>query len=308
MRTLAFSLRCCVAMLLAMLVACAGCERSASTSKPPSAATGEPRIVSLSPAISVILRDLGYERAIVGRHAYELILDPALPACGDQTGIDYEALLRVRPTHVFTQWGARELPERLRELAQREGWVLRDVNPLSIEQIAESTLELDAALSPDHAPRAAARKLASKVHALAMPLRRDGLAGSVLLLASVAPPAALGPGSCHVEMLTGLGAVSAVGEGSAYVELSREDLVRMDPWAIVVFAPRPRTGSDASRDVLAPLRDLPLRAVREGRAGVIDDPLGLLPSSAMLGVARELDELFASWRAKSGGTLPSGNP
>lgn len=294
-----------VAMLVAVL---ASCERTPSASPRPSATPDDPRIVSLSPAVSVILRDLGYERAIVGRHAYELVLDQALPACGDQTGIDYEALLRVRPTHVFTQWGSRELPERLRELAQQEGWVLRDVNPLSIEQIAESVLELDGALSPDHAPRAPARELASKVLALAMPTQREGLAGSVLLLASVSPPAALGPRSCHAELLTGLGAVSAVGEGLAYIELSREDLVRMDPWAIVVFAPRLRTSEGEPADTLAPLRDLPLRALREGRVGVIDDPLSLLPSTAMLGVARELDALFATWRAGAGGTSQGGNP
>jgi ABC-type hemin transport system substrate-binding protein len=323
-----------VLMLLGALLSISGCDQASPdaprqtppTIPPPATAAPSPRIVSLSPAVSVILRDLGHAPRVVGRHAYELALDRTLPACGDQAGIDYEALLRVRPTHVFTQWGARELPERLRTLAAQQHWTLRDVNPLSLAQIADAITTLDAALQPDGAAGPHARELARQTIALGVPSPNAApiVSETVLLLCSLAPPAALGPGSCHAELLAGLSIRPAVREGSAYLELSREDLVRMDPWGIVLFAPRAAgTDADTERsaeqraeaDPWAPVRDLPLRALREGRIVVVDDPLGLLPSSAMVGVAAELRSAVDAWRSAPAdapttepGPAPSGLP
>ena len=80
---------------------------------------GAPRIVALGPSVGIILQDLGLEELVVGRHGWDLALDPDLPVCGDLNGIDYENLIGVRPTHVLLEWGSQEVPRRLEQEAHR---------------------------------------------------------------------------------------------------------------------------------------------------------------------------------------------
>lgn len=44
-----------------------------------------------------------------------------------------------------------------------------------------------------------------------------------------------------------------------------------------------------------PLADLPINAFESGRIGVVDHPLGLLPSGALGEVADEITEMFEEW-------------
>lgn len=320
--------------LACVLALCAvGCGRGASatpdagdTAPPPPNASNLPRIVALSPAVAVILRDLGEERHVVGRHAFDFVLPASVPACGDQAGIDYEALLRVRPTHVFTQWGARALPEKLTTLASQQGWVVRDVNPLTLAQITRAVRTLDEALWADafaeYQPSPRAAELIMTLTALDV-ASRDADAprigpGPVLLLAALAPPAALGPGSCHHEILLAVGGVPALREGRPFLELAAEDIVRLAPEGIVLFRPRSpgsqvaegaaapsdqpdRANGANGTDAFAALRGLPIPAVQQQRLEVIDDPLGLLPSTAMIAVADRLGQILRAW-------TPTGEP
>jgi ABC-type hemin transport system substrate-binding protein len=266
---------------------------------------GAARVAVLSPAAAVILRDLGHEELIVARHAYDLALDRALPVCGDQAGLDYEALLRARPTVVVTEWGARELPARLRELSQRKGWQVHDVRLLSLRDIGEQAVALDALVRGGE-PSPGALDLESRVRAWGEgrpPKRLTGeeaaRIGSVLLLGAASPPGALGPGSCHHELLVALGVTPAITEGKAWIELTHEDIVRLAPGAIVVF--RPRAPGEAGNaevamddGVLRGLMDLDAPAMTSKRVLVIDDPLGLLPSTSMLGVGGAMAEGLAA--------------
>ncbi len=278
----------------------AGCDKPAPA---PSPAGGGVRIASLSPAASILLRDLGEQDRIVGRHAYDLILDPAkVPSCGDQAGIDYESLLRVRPSIVITQWGSRELPERLVSLARGHAWTLHECTLLTLADIEREAVEVGALVGGKEG-RARGERLREKLEHAWSP--RDGgftSVGRVLLLVSTEPADALGPGSCHYEILTRIGGMPALTEGKPFVRLDAEDVLRLRPDAIVLIAPRapgatPGTGTPAL-DALAKL-DIP--AVRNGRVGVIDDPLGLIPSSNMGDFADELAALLSSWRPGTGG-------
>lgn len=301
------TLRASLLFLIAFAVACVvGCSREGSTHSTAASLADTPRIAALSPAVAIILRDLGHADHIAARHAYDYVLPQSVPAAGDQAGIDYEALLRARPTHVFTQWGARQVPERLIELARERNWTMRDVNPLSLEDIAQATLTLDAAL---HArPREIATQLAAQVRALAAPPDESSPSSlRVLLLVGLAPATALGPGSCHHEMLLGTGARPAIDAGLAFQDLTSEDLVRLAPDAIIWFRPKsPRamnpTGGSSSRDAAPdatdpwqPIRTLRLPAIESSRIAIIDDPLCLMPSTAMIGVGARMRELIAGW-------------
>jgi ABC-type Fe3+-hydroxamate transport system substrate-binding protein len=310
------------------VIGLAGCERSASS--PTTAPTTAPtttqanavpnaqalRIVALSPAVAIILRDMGYGQQIVGRHGYDLVLDPRVPVCGDQAGINFEALLKVSPTHVFTQWGTRELPARLTELASTHRWMLEDTRLLSVDDIPDAAQRLDRALAgpggSENGSRLVQRLQASFI--ARTPEQRVGIfTGPVLMLVSTKTPSALGPGSFHHQILERLGGSPAITSGNPYIEMSAEDIVRLAPQAILLFMPKspahftnanPDAGEDAgegaNEDVpamerLGVLRTLSIPAVKKGRVVVIDDPRCLTPSSAMMSVAGEMERALRAW-------------
>jgi ABC-type hemin transport system substrate-binding protein len=312
-------------MLLAAVLALAGwgwgCERrsggtNASTTTGAAASTGttsgEVRIVALSPALTRIARDLGAADKLVGRHAFDAWADPALPICGDQAGLDYETLIRVRPTHVLTQWGQREMPARLAELARERGWVIEDFRLLTLEDIPATAAALHEIVHAGHGEQRGGfdgTDLARRLQEAFAP--RAGLeaarAGRVLMLYAGPTPAALGPGSWHHQLLERLGGVPAVTTGKPFQTLDVEDLARLKPDAIVVVSPRGagadeprapavRTRAEA-RAVLGRLADLDVPALRVEpvRVVILDDPLAAVPGTNLAELADELAEALGRW-------------
>ncbi len=258
-----------------------------------------PRIAALSPGIAQVLADAGLSHLIVARHGFDRWSDPALPVCGDQSGIDYEALLRVQPTHVLLQWGARDLPPRLAALAKSQKWIVRDVAMLSLEQVRTAANEIEAEFGAWATPAGGekSRGSAALEHAL-KPIDRAADAGRVLILYGTSPPTVLGPGSYHHEMLVSLGGVPAITRGSPFITLDAEDLIRIDPDVIIAVQPRvsgettsglARHGEAAKR-ALGGLARLPLKAVKAERCYLIDDPRGLLPGTNLARVARAIGD------------------
>lgn len=286
--------RCILAWLAALAAAIAGIPGCSRSPEEPASA-GELRIVALSPAVAIILRDLGLEHFIVGRHARDMVLDAKLLACGDQTGIDYEVLLSVRPTVVITQWGARPPPERLVMMARREGWELIDLSMLAFDEVVAATRMLAQRFAPERVDLAA--ELA------AFPSAREVYAnlGPVLLLVGLESPGVLGPGSFHYDLMLRLGANPAPDTGSAFMTLDAEDILALAPEAIMVFAPR----SDGSREGivlgnealarLGMLGRLPIPAVQNGRVAILEDSLGLMPSTALILVRSTMVQVLDRW-------------
>lgn len=298
-------------------------------------AAGEPRrIVAFSPAIAVILRDIGLEDEIVGKHAYDLVLGDSVPPVGDLLGIDYEALLATEPTLVLTQFQSAGVPERLLELAERRGFEVRDYPLLSIDDVVRTAddLYMDLVYDPGDGPGSSPtgtfvdpdtwldRRLPGE--RIGQSLRDRGpasaRAGRVLLLGSLDPPSAMGPGSFHHDMLVRIGGRPAIEDGAAWIELDAEDVVRLAPDAIVIFTPRAPRDADrfgepvplAWGDVEARLgrlasRDIP--AVRDRRVAMIDHPLGLLPSTALGDIADQLAAILARWGEDGQAPADSGN-
>lgn len=271
-----------------------GCGRSS----PQPANTG-PRIVALSPALAMLIADLGHADVLVGRHGFDRFTSPSVPVCGDQAGLDYEALVRARPTLVLTQWGARELPPRLIELSRTMGFDVVDFRMLTLDDIPAALNGIDQRLNLGlTSPSPRARELLNTMNRAWS--RRPGLsnAGRVLLLASANPPAALGPGSFHAQVLERLGATPAIKEGSPFIELHAEDILRLAPDAIVLIAPRPHAAPPAAlepRAALGTIADLATPAARLGRFAVIDDPDVHTPGTPMIHFADELGALLEAW-------------
>jgi len=240
------------------------------------------RIAALSPAIAIILDDLGLTDRVVARHAFDEYSEPSIPVAGDQGGVDYERLLRAEPTHVLLQWGARQPPLRLGELADERGWILVDYPMRTLGDIREATRDLGERFDQ---PQAAAALLRRMDEAWApVPHEFAQRVGRVLPLYWTNPPGAAGPGSFHHQLLESMGLTPALTRGPAYIEIDPEDLRRLNPDTIVLFAPNAEPADLA--EMLSPLERLELRAVREGRVALINHPWSQIPGTTMIETAQ----------------------
>ncbi|MBL0870569.1 MAG: hypothetical protein IBJ18_08345 [Phycisphaerales bacterium] len=306
------------------------------------------RVVVLSPGLAQTLRTLNLAHLVVGRHAFDEWSDPALPVCGDQTGIDFEKLLLVRPTHVLIQWGKRDLPERLVSLASKQGWILRDYPLLTLDDVADASSDVLTMLAiPERARQQKLRESAIVEGRVELPdeetlmlaatalkniapiAAQSRFNGSILLLHSTTPPAALGPGSFHHDLLVKLGLTPAITQGSAYMPLDREDVLRRAPEAIILIqpsragearAPRNATIGDATPRVitgeaaiarLGGLKDLDIPAIKNRRVALIDEPTALLPGLGLVRVAEAMrlaGEAFTEVKADQPKAQPARTP
>jgi len=259
------------------------------------------RIALLSPAFAVILRDLDRDDVIVARHGFDEVLPKSIPVCGDQTGIDYEALLRTNPTHVLLERSAAGIPNRLQELARERMWELIDLPMLSLDDIVSAISALDCVSRgvEQSAPlsEAGSQLLIRAERAWSERPGFQARAGRILAVAWTDPIGVMGPGSFHHQLVARLGGVPVPTTGSAYISLSAEDVARLDPDAIVLFMP----GADESHlnELLGPLARVDLRAVKAGRVVLITHPLAHSPSSALIEVADQFTERVNSWHVLS---------
>jgi ABC-type hemin transport system substrate-binding protein len=281
---------------------------------PQPVASAQPRIAALAPAYTQMLRELRREHQLIARHAYDQWAPPSVPSAGDQAGIDYEALLRLRPTHVLIQRGAGGVPAQLATLASANGWHVTALPLLTLADVEAACAEVNTLLAgPEHPPIALP---------LVGPATGPIYTGRVLLLYQLAPPIALGPGSYHHDMLMRVGGTSALaipprtpaaGIGAtAFMTLDSEDLIRLDPDAIILIRPRdataaaPEAHSTTLADVAAALARLNLRAARPGEAeegvhppriAIIDDPVALIPGPGLRQVGAQIEAILTSWAA-----------
>lgn len=283
------------ACALRALVACGPSPKAAG---PSPAGT---RVVALSPAVASIMSDVGLGDLLVGRHGSDEWCEQSLPVCGDQSGVSYEELLRVVPTHIFLQ--APEIPARLRAFASERGIVVQNFSILSLDEIRVAARRLSAwhgaaGPVPDDGPHAPIEEQMDAAWSTQPGIRPDKV-GRVLLLAEVDPAGALGPGSWHDDLLRRIGATPALTAGSAYVTMDAEDVLRLAPDAILLFAPRsPSSFSRAPLDpraALGRLGTLDIPALRTGRVAVIDDPMCQIPSTAMIRVAKQMTNVLRTW-------------
>lgn len=282
--------------LLTLSLVPAACRKAPETGMPD---PGEPRIVALSPALAVIARDAGLGDRIVGRHAWDLALDPSLPVVGTHDDPDLETLLRLRPTDLLIQETEARSPAALRRLAAEQGWTIRSFPLLTLDDVARACDEIAAAFGgppgPDGPPGARLRRAWSD---RGEPARA---AGRVLLLAGVDPVGAMGPGSFHHQLIERMGAEPALRDGGPWQELDLEDVLRLAPDAILLFRPgaEPEPGPEGALAMLGGIAGLDVPAVRSGRVGVIRHPLGLLPASSLAEVADEVAQTLERWELGS---------
>ncbi|MFM9957070.1 MAG: ABC transporter substrate-binding protein [Phycisphaerales bacterium] len=293
--------------LASAVVAVGGCDRSEARGgkAEAKAAAGEVRLVVLSPALAETLRELGQGEKIVGRHGWDSFTPREVPAVGNEHGLDYEGILKVRPTHVVVQAGARDTPARLAELATQEGWTITRVALLTLDDVAASVGVLGG-VSGAEASRVAAveQSFRGAFERRAELVGTD--AGRVLVLAGVDPPSVMGPGSFHFEMVERLGGDAIPDEGTPYIQWSVEDVIKADPDVLVLMLPggEKQSASAEPSANLGPLARAGLRCVENGAVVVVTDTKGHLPAVSLGAIAKQVGDGLVRVR----GGVPRRNP
>lgn len=284
-----------VGLVAAGAAALVACDRAPRQQPQP----GGVRLAVLSPALGVVIRDIGAADLAVARHGWDVALDAALPVAGDQTGLDYEVLLQAQPTHILLEWPG-EPPDRLMRIASDRGWNVLNYQMLSLEETLATADDLHDRFAPEPEGPPPSEQMRK-----ALRPRPGGYptSGRVLLLAPGVAPAALGPGSFHHEILVRLGAQPAITEGAPWIRVDAEDLLDIAPDSIVLVEPRqrgvpPPPGSRSWEHLAARLgraASLPLPAIEHRRIALMDEPEDLTPSTAMIDWAKRLREILEEW-------------
>lgn len=288
-----------------LVVSLAGCRRDPPA--PTDAETGKPaapRIVSLSPAITIMLHDLGLADYVVGRHAWDRTLPTSTPVVGDQTGIDYEQLARLAPTHILLQQTAGGEPELLKTLAHERGWTSLSMPLLALDDIprAIDLMANEFAAIPGVPNRAA--EIHRRISEAWRP--REALAesaGRTLVVYWTSPIGVAGPGSFHHDLLLRMGFRAVPATGSPFITLDFEDVRRLAPESIHILTPD--LAEDEARKAIRAWEKLDLPAVQSGRIILWSDPRFLTPSTAMIDFAEELTAKIEAWSESAAPGAPS---
>lgn len=311
-----------------LLLALSACSNNAGSTPQPSGEpkqTEDPTFAVFSPAIGVMLRDLGFEDDIVGRHSFDSALSESIPVVGTHIEIDDEMLITLDPGILIFEENSIAIPDRIRELADERGWSIWTYQLRSLDDVAQTMDDLYLKLvgfpedansdgdpttfDVDPTKRFDIELPSARLARSWAPMGPGAeVAGRTLLLAGTDPAGSLGPGSFHAQMIERMGITPALEDGGMWQELDLEDLVTLAPDSILIFSPEENTpaigepqpmGWDEIQEQLGPIASLDLPAIRERRVGVITHPQALLPSSTLAQVADEIRETLAHWRERS---------
>lgn len=277
-----------------------GCTKQSDNPNPAGPLPPEPpRIVSLSPAISRTLVDFDLATHVVGRTAFCRALTPDIPVVGDLREIDLERLIRLEPTHILVQPSSAGLPAGLADLAAERGWTIGSWTLDTRDDVERMIRELPGVLyGGTQGEAAASRRAAQLVNDMAAAISAGGepvFAGRTLLVADPDDLLVYGRGTFLDDILGALGGVNA-SEARGWPVLSLEDLIRMDPDAVVIVCDRGPPGVDPI-EAAGPIAAVDIAAARDGRIAVLWHPDANLPSSALIGVARELRAVMRRFAA-----------
>lgn len=292
---------CALLTLLCLVPGCDRHEAEAPAADPADAeaSDAEPqRIVTLAPALTQMLVDLGADDRLVGVAEHDAAAPPAmdLPVVGHFIDVDTEALLQLRPTHVLTMRTKDEPPARLRDLADAGHFeLIAYPYPETIEGVLAtlhggpdslgSVLEMpEQAAQLEREIREGLERLrgATEAHAPDPP--------RVLMAIGTRNIMASGPDTVLDELLRIAGGRNAAAEASVTAPTyDREALTALAPDVILLLLPdAPPLSENDPR--IAELRGLPVPAVEHDRVHLIADPLVLLPSTNLVRIAAVLAE------------------
>ncbi|MGB0768549.1 MAG: ABC transporter substrate-binding protein [Phycisphaeraceae bacterium] len=255
----------------------------------------KPTIVSLTPAITRMLIDMGYGYQLVGV-SKEDEASLGLPVCGSYNNPVIERIIELEPDLVLTESSdpaGSDVPPLLRKLDEEGLFELKViVHSRSIGDIERALTDakngLGAALGDPDAAERARRLMALRIE-LVQAVIADASRPRVLMLINPATLGAIGTGVTHDELLGLAGGTNALASvKTGYLTLDRAQLQQTyRPDAVMIFEPGGTELIDGDPRLRA-LEGLAIPAVTHRRFVVIDHPQAMLPSTALPEVLVEM--------------------
>ena len=248
----------------------------------PAAADGVDRVVSLSPAITQWVLELGRADTLVGVGDGDAFAPQGVPSVGTFFDVDLERLAGLMPTRVLAATAPEKLPAALRAAAERGGFALNAHRyPASLDDALAVGGRVGAALGDAAGGIARSVALRGRLNAVAR-----AVAGRppvrALLLFSTQPLQACGAGTVHDELLRLAGGVNVFDATAGTAPtLDRELLRGLAPKVVFLMRPGAAPGRDAGDPRLAGLGGLEARAGVAGRVVLLHDPAVLLAGPTM---------------------------
>ncbi len=240
------------------------------------------RIVSLSPAFTQVLNEIGLGEAVVGVGDFDEVVRPGVPSVGRYVDLDLERLLMLEPTHVLAVAGVAKLPAGLEKLALRQGFVVEVLAyPENLEEALAGIVEVAAAVGRESRGQALADGLRFQLDGIAR-LTAGRERTRAMMVFSVPRVMALGRGTVNDDLLRIAGGENAAVSTRVSAPIfDREALVAAGPEAVFLMLPghEPSIGPSDAR--LEAFRGLGLPAMETGRVVVLNDPGVLLPGPSL---------------------------
>lgn len=275
-------------LLISVLPGCSDGEGPPPGAESPS----EIRIVSLSPAITRTLIDLGAVDLIVGRTGFCRVEDTTIPVVGDLLTLDHERLVKLRPTHVLVQPPQSGIGEDLTRLAASSGWTLKAWRLNGLDDITTLIDDLPSIASTIDPQRHSSLRTRADALIDAMDDLRQSTGsfdGGTLMVSEFDPVLTFGDGSYLDDLLAIHGGRNAT-DASGWAILTVEDVVRLAPESVIVVR-----DDGAGESIVAAFRKLDIPAAHNGRIALLSHPEALMPSSAMIDVSVHLREILDGW-------------
>ena len=248
-----------------------------------------PRIVSMSPAMTEMVVELGAGRYVVGRSPFCGAVDEQVPVVGDLLNVHWEHLARVDPTHVLVQSSDAMVDPSLRLLAQQRGWRLVPHLLSSADDIRSAMRQLPDELDLPPVDSGVARNRADGFELMIEEILSQGPIVSdedVLLISPMEPPLAWGTNTYLGQVAEELGASNAL-DLEGWSPIGFEDLVRCGADRIIVVSSY-EPASD--HPIFVALEQLP----PDVDVNVLVHPQLNLPATHLPGIMRSFRKMLAS--------------
>ncbi|MBG84587.1 MAG: hypothetical protein CMJ40_08580 [Phycisphaerae bacterium] len=223
----------------------------------PDASSEDLRLISLSPALTGIIEDAGLGDSLVGRSSWCVLQNrdqAEVPAVGDLHERDWEAIIRLQPSHVFIQADSVEQDASLLDLSREYGWSLHAWPLRGVEDIKVVLHELPIIVENHASSRYVStagrcQSLLDRLDESLIP-SRIGENQRILIVNDQIPPLAWGRGTYLDRMLDATAATNVI-QREGWQQLSMEDVVRLKPDRVLVVT----TFSKIDPPALARLED-----------------------------------------------------
>lgn len=282
--------RFCLGWFLALTLVGAGCDRPAAR---PEAAS--PRIVSHSPALTRILIDLGLSEHIVGVTRYcPPVPDANVPAVGDLTRVNTEAILATAPDVVLIQ----QKPQDFELLGKVDPDIRVEHFRIDrLEDIPLAARRIGDIVGKPGVARRAVESFRARLQSVRATVARRGRPG-VLFVMGTTRPNVHAEGSFVDDLIEVAGGVNAAGSipgNQAWRKATLETIAAAAPEVLIVQSPSAQAA--AAREYWSRWKQIP--AVANGRLHVVTDSGWMTPSLELAELAGKLADMLHPGRQGS---------